>query len=712
MAQSEIKSENEVQKPIWSEEQERVPLKQRLKLLLASQRLHLGFDAKPDSEIGVEPINSTGILVFKKENDECDSQHSNSGSVQEEMIERVLWERRHSGGSRECKNQGTVADNCMTTNKMSCVVPTPEKIDSIDTISLAQSLMSECPVAVKVECTDNGVMNSLRKCTKGSIGAGLEAVKIRTQISDDILDDLDHVVLKERLRQLLTSKSLGTLVTTPEDNSSGITSPYSADRHKQRPRKRKPEQDFSHEMFSSSGYQFHEIDKTLQSDSFDASTLKTSCKPLQCAILEPRCQENKSTNLGNVPSIHRNNRIYSEKGFSKHEPKEQILLSADIRNMPSSAILNLAQVKVEPSNYYEFMRVDGIAGHMSFDVAVPVKSELELPDERGDELDHMILQHRMRLFSSREVPRLGIYGSSGCQSKFFPSDLDCRSVASKPAKPLKVNHPRKRRKTATDSVETAMEEDAPGLLQVLIEKGVTIGEIKLYGELESNDALDDSSTEDNFAELEDIISKLFSQRHTLLKFAPLRHAKGERATYCLACLFSLVEQARYLQFRKWPVEWGWCRDLQSFIFVFERHNRMVLERPEYGYATYFFDLVDSLPIVWQIKRLVTAMKLTSCGRVTLIENKALLVGEDLTEGEAKVLMEYGWVPNTGLGTMLNYRDRVVHDRKNEKDSSEWRSKIGKLLMDGYNGGTIVSGIPSKLMESNVDQPREIKLEPN
>lgn len=88
------------------------------------------------------------------------------------------------------------------------------------------------------------------------------------------------------------------------------------------------------------------------------------------------------------------------------------------------------------------------------------------------------------------------------------------------------------------------------------------------------------------------------------------------------------------------------------------------------------------------------------------------MGDDLTEGEAKVLMGYGWVPNTGLGTMLNYRDRVVHDHKNEKDSSEWKSKIGKLLMDGYNGGTIVSGIPSKLMESNVDQPHEIKLELN
>lgn len=53
--------------------------------------------------------------------------------------------------------------------------------------------------------------------------------------------------------------------------------------------------------------------------------------------------------------------------------------------------------------------------------------------------------------------------------------------------------------------------------------------------------------------------------------------------------------------------------------------RLVLERPEYGFATYFFELVDSLPIHWQIKRLVTAMKLTSCSRVTLIENKALMV---------------------------------------------------------------------------------------
>lgn len=92
-------------------------------------------------------------------------------------------------------------------------------------------------------------------------------------------------------------------------------------------------------------------------------------------------------------------------------------------------------------------------------------------------------------------------------------------------------------------------------------------------------------------------------------------------------------------------------------------------------------------------------------------NRWLKVGEDLTEAEAKVLMEYGWVPYSGLGTMLNYCDRVVHDRKNEKDSSEWRSKIAKLLMDGYNGGTMVATDIPKKDEDYIGSPkREIKSE--
>ncbi|KAF3445195.1 hypothetical protein FNV43_RR14889 [Rhamnella rubrinervis] len=379
-------------------------------------------------------------------------------------------------------------------------------------------------------------------------------------------------------------------------------------------------------------------------------------------------------------------------------------------------------------------------GSSNFSLSMlPVKSEPQVSnDVDGDELDHMCLGDRMKLLKSRDddsepnmhrgyeclekfeldhmclADRMKLLRTRDeCWKKFEPCVIDsCSSLVPESPKAISINSSRKRKKTATDSVETALEEDAPGLLQELVGQGISVDEIKLYGEMESDEALDESISEDSFTELEAVISKLFTQRHSFLKFPPLQFSKGARANYSLACLFSLVEQTRYLQFKKWPVEWGWCRDLQSFIFIFERHNRLVLERPEYGYATYFFELVDSLPLDWQIKRLITAMKLTGCSRMSLIENKPLVIGEDLTEGEAQVLMAYGWVPNSGLGTMLKYCDRVVHDRKNEKEISEWRTKIGKLLTYGYNGGTqVLTDIPKKVMENRDAQGgTQIKLE--
>lgn len=43
---------------------------------------------------------------------------------------------------------------------------------------------------------------------------------------------------------------------------------------------------------------------------------------------------------------------------------------------------------------------------------------------------------------------------------------------------------------------------------MLVEKGVSVDEIKLYGEPESNDALDDSSLKDSFSDLEQVITKV------------------------------------------------------------------------------------------------------------------------------------------------------------------------------------------------------------
>ncbi|KAF7136597.1 hypothetical protein RHSIM_Rhsim08G0018800 [Rhododendron simsii] len=624
-----IKSENGVHhNNAWSDEHDCVPLKHRLKMLLAAKRLSDSSDTESRKASKGPSVSLVDVVVNKE-----DQQHLLQGlvmngfnpafSAQEERNQMFSPEQSQTGLLGDNSSQGTEGNENVSSNEIKSIeaygeTVLVEKVDACSSTLIPCSVLSMYHVKATVDYPDQNLITSRGNGVEGALGTEVRAVNLRKEIANDLVDDLDLIVLKERRRFLLSRKSLELTKPVVEGNNSWLSNAVVGDTIQ------------------------HSI--TINASDFNMT---------------------------------------SKSGKSKAEPLDH----GDEHKLEKDAAYN------SPSN-----RV------------VRVKSKLEIPEASyGNEVDHMLLRDRIKLLASREPPSLNSLRNFECLKKTVPCVIDCSPIASESAKPIRINRPRKKRKTATDSVETAMEEDAPGLLQVLIEKGVLVNEIKLYGEPESGEAIDDS--EDSFSELEDVISKLFSHRQSQLKLPPLRCTKAEKASYCLACLISLVEQARYLQFLKWPVEWGWCRDLQSFIFVFERHNRIVLERPEYGFATYFFELVDSLPIHWQIKRLVTAMKLTSCSRVTLIENKALMVGEDLTEGEARVLTEYGWIPNTGLGTMLNYCDRVVHDKKNERDSSEWKSKIGKLLMNGYNGGTIVTtDIPKKVIGYSGCQGPEIKLE--
>ncbi|KAL4197161.1 hypothetical protein AMTRI_Chr04g186830 [Amborella trichopoda] len=324
-------------------------------------------------------------------------------------------------------------------------------------------------------------------------------------------------------------------------------------------------------------------------------------------------------------------------------------------------------------------------------------------DSDIDELDHVPLLDRIKISLSSELSAMDDISNTACLEANQPCDKKSDYFDSVDSLNDKVSHiplKRKRRKTVTCSVEVALEEDAPGLLQALVEKGLKIDELKLFGHTENEDAIKLTTDVENFRDHENVISNVFSSRSILKLPRLLRPTKGAKTTYCLGCLMSLIEQTRHLHFRNWPAEWGWCRELQSFIFVFERHNRIVLERPEYGYATYFFELVPSLPIQWQVRRLIVGMKLNNYSRTSLIENKSLHVGEDLSEAEAHVLEEYGWVPNTGLGSLLNYCARVVHDKKSEEDSSEWKFKIGRLLMFGYedSGDVLLTDLSKKVSD--------------
>ncbi|VFQ99684.1 unnamed protein product [Cuscuta campestris] len=659
-ADASSKRESESEDALWSEEHERLPLKQRIKLLLASNRF-------PNSELGMAVISEPPANVFVKSyNSQCYSQ--------EEKIDCFKVQQNDTGERKEDMPRAE-GDECM------CQLTADDimfgKVDAANDTLLPQTFSPQHPIK-----TNDSNANPLKNSTQFSSGSYMETVKIKNEIPNVYLDDLDFVILKERKRMLLSRKS----------------------------------------------------------PSLERKTVEGTL-PTLSSLVEDCFMHGNGIGKGDDRDFHIAGGHYKTSDLSKYDqtrPEQESLHELDLPSHSSNTIPAMVNVKVEPLERIEFDTTGKHAAHdPSCNFSLPMKREVhfdstinkhatgiplykfflplkkEVPcDSIIDELDHMPLRERLKLSSQNVITSSGGNEISASFSKTVPSKIDYTPIASAAAKTKKIYLSRKRRKTTTDSIEQALEEDAPGLLKVLLEKGVSADEIKLYGEPESNESLDDLSTEDSFSELEEIVSKLFSQRHSMLKIHSMHNSKGEKACYCLACLFSLVEQARYLKLRKWPVEWGWCRDLQSFIFVFERHNRIVLERPEYGYATYFFELVESIPINWQIKRLITAMKLTSCSRVSLLENRALLVGEDVTEGEARVLVGYGWTPNTGLGSMLNYCDRVVHDRRQrEKDSSEWRSKIGKMLIDGYNGGKFVPvELPSVLARYDVADDTKVKME--
>ncbi|XP_057972257.1 uncharacterized protein LOC131160508 isoform X2 [Malania oleifera] len=780
------KARGEIHGSVWSDELEELPLKLRLKALLASKRPSAASDAR----LGVlgggnnsETMPYEDILV-RKEDHPPDSQgvlsfHSACFTT-EGKSRRLLPEQSHA----DIPLEGIISEvpNCKKSVDSDAIGPCLQNVLSIkdvvnadtigveeDTVNVGtslQSILPKIPAKIEVESCNN-MVSSLGDGIFGPAGSDLQAVKFGNGITNDLVNELDHVILKERRRMLLSRKLLGTVKPTLEGDSEKLSScvieDYAGLIAGESHSNNGGSSVAGNQVFCISEGSAYDHCRTSRFGSLNSVTAGRihQCSPSVCV-----CQGIESVRSRNHMVIQESDRMCSsESSFTQVKSCGlQDFIPAASDSTLTSALSTSVKVKNEPLDNSDLPGTDmknvgdfyGVDKNAVGDLSVPafpdgifsspllssikvkddllddndlhspdknavdnflfgdsliVKSELQIPDETlGDQVDHIPLQDRIKSLMSGEVPNLNTSSNLECLPNIVPSVLGSNPVVPESAKPVRIRRSQKRKKTSTDSVETALEEDAPGLLQALVDKGVLVDEIKLYGETVNDDALDDSFSEDSFAELESIISKIFSQRHSLLKFTPIRSAKFAKASYCLACLISLVEQTRYLQFRKWPVEWGWCRDLQSFIFVFKRHNRIVLERPEYGYATYFFELVDSLPIGWQIMRLVTAMKLTHCSRVTLIENKALTVGEDLTEGEAKVLMEYGWVPNSGLATMLNYCDRVVHDWKKE-NSSEWRSKIGKLLMNGYNGGTVVStDIPKKVMEISGSVSPQIKME--
>lgn len=185
-----------------------------------------------------------------------------------------------------------------------------------------------------------------------------------------------------------------------------------------------------------SGNQVNEIDRTSKSGTSNGTVNPFSKPP---PALSKFSQGNRSFFSDSL----RNQTNENDRG--------KTLLSDDIRTVKTSAISKLANIKIEPPSYNEFQNSnETMLGQMSFGNIVLVKNEVQNADDAcEDELDHMLLRERMKLLSSKNCPSLDIHQSSKCAINVPPSAPECRPVESKPAPSLKINRPRKRRKTVT-----------------------------------------------------------------------------------------------------------------------------------------------------------------------------------------------------------------------------------------------------------------------
>lgn len=534
-----IKSEED-----WSEEHDHLPLKQRLINLRASNQV----------EQQVTDLAFQLVDVVKKEDQECVLQDVDSARLLiEGRIERFPLEECHYGRTRECCIPKIEQDTCCSSNHI---------------------VASELNGGVaRTEAGCDNLLSTTLNCLNDRCSAEVKATNSNSEIPAYAFDDLDHVDLKERRRMLLSRKLsdltkavskeniIGSAATVMgylhdavigKEDSCSVTDEYSSKGHSGKV----------------SGGRTAVVcgDSNLESSDRIVAGSANTIPPLTSA----HQRSGSTTRSEYITATHKKDQC-----SSIITSKEHVLCGVkDVSSGKHNTVLNTPlatsmNVKLEPLENNELDK--NILENSLMANLVAVKSEPLTSDAFSeDELDQMLLSARIKLLTSRQIAKADIYSEN--LRKTVISSLDCQPIL-KSDPPARIKPSRKRKKTATDSVETALEEDAPGLLQVLVDKGVLIDEMKLYGQTDIDEAIDESLTE--FSDLEAVISKIFSQRHSLLKFATLKGTKGEKTSYCLACLISLVEQARYLQFRKWPVEWGWCRDLQSFIFVFERHNRLM-----------------------------------------------------------------------------------------------------------------------------------------
>ncbi|KAL6993249.1 hypothetical protein U1Q18_011364 [Sarracenia purpurea var. burkii] len=455
----QIKSGNGVHDNVWSDVEDCIPLKKRLKMLLESKRLSDFPDS--ESEKGSESPSAPPIYAVKTEDQQCDlqgqlMQGSNpSCFARDERNPGLSPEQSHTGVLRDYIYQGSEVNdggnsNGIKVNEVSADTVLVEKVDTCASTSTQCSMLSKYPVKVGVGYADNNLTSSLGNGVEGFLGTHSQAVKIKTEIAEDFVDDLDYVVLKERRRLLLSRKSLELKKPVMDINFSWFSSSVVRDTIQNSIGIDKKENHSDDAESSVAGSHTHDVRERNASDLHKTSKSGTE---LQCSALVASCQGTYSAESG-VVELQESDRICSSKKASTINEScgGQGFVSCNAHSMLTSALPStFVNIKAEPMDYgdvYCFNK-DALCNFPS-SIIIPVKSELEILGESCEgNVDHMLLRDRIKLLASREAPNLDSSRNFKCSKKIVPSVLDCSPIVSRSAKPLRINRSRKRRKTAT-----------------------------------------------------------------------------------------------------------------------------------------------------------------------------------------------------------------------------------------------------------------------
>ncbi|KAG4139315.1 hypothetical protein ERO13_D07G184700v2 [Gossypium hirsutum] len=387
-------------------------------------------------------------------------------------------------------------------------------------------LSSDVSTIEKVDCADNMLLSLSNEDTNNSASTGVTGVNMMDKkLSDFTFGELDHIVLKERRKLLLKRK----FMELEKPAVKGIPVGLREDTIANSTRSIKQElQPIDGECLTSQN-QFNDIPirnaanlsgfSANNSSSLEDSAWRNKEKlqyvdgkswlsGIEYNDIPNRSASNFQRTSSTGTESDRSGKRMGDSNIvcpSQRTSMEFTLRDGDdsvpaSTNICSSALNTSVKLKVEPLDYSNLQNPE----RSTFGNMVSVKCEEDI----SDGIDHMLFRDRMKLLTPFEDFKLNFSNNFECLGQSEPAAFGFSLFVSEPAKPIMISRPRSRKKTATDSVVTALEEDAPELLKVLRDQGVSVDEIKLYGESENYDALDESFNEDSFSELEAVMTKL------------------------------------------------------------------------------------------------------------------------------------------------------------------------------------------------------------